>query len=125
MRSALVKGCLLLALICVAAQVPAWAQDPAKVAPESYKCIFENERVRVCEVTVKPGASVATHSHPDHFVYVIAGGTGKITPEGGEAQPIEFKAGQVTWMKAVTHSAVNTGTTELRLLVTELKPPAK
>ena len=53
-----------LALFLLALAAPAYAQDPAVVAPDFYKCTFENEHARLCEVTVKPGATVPTHSHP-------------------------------------------------------------
>jgi quercetin dioxygenase-like cupin family protein len=97
------------------------AQEPAKAAPNSYKTIFENERVRVHEVNVKPGDKVPTHSHPDHFAYAMSACTLSITPEGGKAETVETKAGQVLWLNAVTHSAENPGKTECKLLVVDLK----
>ena len=33
------------------------AEDAAKVAPHVYKVLFENERVRMLEVTMEPGDS--------------------------------------------------------------------
>ena len=101
--------------------IPLFAQDPAKVAPDIYKCIFENERVRVCEVTFKPGASVAVHSHPEHLVYVMQPGKLTITPVGGKPVDADFKAGQAMWSPADAHSAVNPGKGTLRGLVVELK----
>lgn len=100
------------------------AQDPLKAAPTMYKKHFENERVRVLEVTFKPGETIAVHSHPDHTLYAITGGKLAITA-GGKTQEVDIAAGQVMWTSAETHSAKNTGTTTLRVLVTELKeaPP--
>ena len=103
--------------------IPALAQDPAVVGSNVYKCVFENERVRLCEVTFKPGASVAVHSHPEHLVYVTSPGKLRITPANGAAVDVDFKAGQALRSGAETHSAVNTGKTELRGLVFELKEP--
>ena len=48
------------------------AQDPAEVGPHVYHCVFENGRVRVCEVRFKAGDEIGMHSHPDHFAYVIS-----------------------------------------------------
>jgi quercetin dioxygenase-like cupin family protein len=64
------------------------------------------------------------HSHPDHFVYVVTGGKLKITA-GDKVTDADLAPGQVLWIPAETHSAVNTGTTEVRAVVTELKEPVK
>lgn len=102
--------------------VPAvYAQDPAKVGPDIYKCTFENERIRLCEVKFKPGASIGVHSHPPHLVYVSAPGKLKITPKNGDPVEVDFTAGQTVWSPPDAHSAVNVGKSELRGLVIELK----
>jgi quercetin dioxygenase-like cupin family protein len=98
------------------------AADPLDVAPEMYKKEFENDRVRVMTVTFAPGQSVAEHSHPDHFAYVLETGTLKISKPSGEVAEITPKVGEVVWIPAETHSSVNTGTSEVKLLVVELKP---
>jgi len=105
--------------ICVA--LPLLAQDPAKVGSDIYRCTFENEYARLCEVVFKPGASVGMHSHPNHLVYVTAPGKLRITPAGKDPVDADFKPGMAAWMGAETHSAVNTGKTELRGLVIEFK----
>ena len=97
------------------------AADPLEVAPDMYKLKFENDRVRVMEVTFQPGQSIPEHSHPDHFVTVEEGGQLKITKADGTITDADLKVGDVVWINAETHSAVNTGTTVVRLLVTELK----
>lgn len=103
----------------------AFAQDPAKVGPDIYKCTLDNERVRVCEVTFKPGAKIAKHSHPDHVAFVIRGGKLRITGDDGKTQDIDLKPGQAHWLTAQSHSAENVGKTRVRLVVVELKEPAK
>jgi ketosteroid isomerase-like protein/quercetin dioxygenase-like cupin family protein len=110
-----------LLLVVSLVSLPLFAQDAAKVGPDVYKCILENDMVRVCEVTFKPGASVAVHSHPQHLVYVITPGKLKITPVGAAPVEVDFKPGQAVWSPAETHSAINAGKTELRGLVVELK----
>jgi quercetin dioxygenase-like cupin family protein len=115
----------LLALVGIAAAAPAFAQDPLKVAPSMYKLDFENERIRVMEVTFKPGEKIAPHSHPDHFVYVLSAGKLKITHGDGTSADFEGVVGANAWIPAETHYAQNIGTTEFRALVIELKEPAK
>ncbi len=102
----------------------AMAQDPVKVAPDNYKVALENDNLRVCNVTVKPGGKVAMHSHPDHVVYAVNGGKMKFTFPDGKSKDVELKTGEATFIKAETHSGENTGSGELKLVVFELKKPA-
>ena len=99
----------------------AMAADPLDVAPDMYKKDFENDRVRVMHVTFAPGQSIKEHSHPDHFIYCLEAGSLKITKADGTVAEVSPKVGDVVWIPAETHSAVNTGTTEVKLLVVELK----
>lgn len=101
--------------------LPLFAQDPAKVGANVYNCVLENERIRICEIKFKPGDRIAMHSHPDHAVYVVAPGRIKITNAAGKVSDLDFKAGQSAWIPAEAHWAVNTGSTELRGVVIELK----
>lgn len=99
------------------------AQDPVEVGPHIYSVKFENEQVRVCEITFKVGDHIDMHSHPDHFVYVLAAGTLKLSyPDGREAEFVG-EPGQIVWIPAESHAAVNTGSTEFHALVVELKKP--
>lgn len=100
------------------------AQDPAAVAPETYKQTFDNERVRVFEVTFKKGASVAMHSHPDHVAYVVTGGKLEMTLADGTKHLIEAKPGQTIFLPAEAHSTRNVGSGNVRVIVTELKEAA-
>ena len=53
--------------------------DPLDVASNVYNFKMENERVRVLNVTFKPGDKAVMHHHPDHVVYVLEGGKMKLT----------------------------------------------
>ncbi len=44
---------------------PISAQDPVQVAPNNYKVVFENERVRVLSFHARPGEKWPLHVHPD------------------------------------------------------------
>lgn len=92
------------------------------VAPDMYSLVFENERVRVMQVVFKPGQSIKEHTHPnDHYVYVLEGGQLTISKKDAPPSVADIKVGQVLWIPAETHSAKNTGTTQVKLLVNELK----
>lgn len=112
---------LTLAVVLMASS--AFAADPLEVAPDMYTLQFENERVRVMQVVFQPGQQIAEHSHPDHFVNVLEAGTIQITKADGSVSDAVVNVGDVIWIDAETHSAVNTGTTLVRLLVVELKEP--
>ena len=111
---------LLTVMALVSAQV-VLAEDPLVVAPKLYKRLFENDRVRVMEVTFAPGDKIAKHSHPDHFVTVLEPGRLKIFKPDGSGQELDLKKEEVIWIPAESHWAQNTGTTTVKLLVTELK----
>ena len=100
---------------------PAMAQDPLEIGPDVYKKVFENDRVRVLEAQFKTGSKIAMHSHPDHFAYVLSPGMMRLSYPDGTTKDVELKIGDVMWLKAETHAGENIGTTEVDLLVVELK----
>jgi beta-alanine degradation protein BauB len=99
--------------------------DPAVVASDVYTLLMENDRVRVFNITFKPGQKAVMHGHPDHVVYVIADGMLKLTLPDGNSQVIPAKAGQALWIGAGPHATENVGTTEAHLIAIELKEPQK
>lgn len=121
------KKLFVFALLMGLAAAPAMAAEktypgPQEAAGNVYHQIFDNEKVRVSEITFKPGDKAAMHTHPwPHAIYVIEPGTLTITHPDGTSQTVSAKAGEVLWMGAETHEAVNTGTTTLRATVTEIK----
>ncbi len=99
----------------------AMAQDPLKVGAGVYTLAFENERTRVCDIQFEPGEKVATHSHPDHMVYVLSAGTLEISKPDGSKSVVEATPGQILWIPAETHWAQNVGKTTLHAIVVEFK----
>ena len=97
------------------------AQDPTKVSPETHKVILENERVRVLEVRVKPGEKVPMHSHPANVVYFLNNAKERFTFPDGTTKDRDDTLGVASWSEAVTHSAENTGITEIHVVQVELK----
>jgi beta-alanine degradation protein BauB len=120
------KGWVVAAAVLGLALYRATAQDPLAVAPDMYRLLLDNERVRVMEVTFKPGQKIASHSHPDHCMYVAEAGKLRISKPDGSSSEVELQLGQVVWVPAETHWAENIGQTTVRIVVHELKsPPAK
>ena len=97
------------------------AQDPATVNAKSITVKLDNPRVRVLDVTLKPGEKENTHAHPAYVVYVIEGGKVRNHATDGKVVEYELKTGEVVYRDPLTHWAENIGTTTLRLVVVELK----
>lgn len=111
----------ILAVAFMFAAIPVLAQDPVKAAPQAFKELLNNSEVRVLEYTSKPGQKEAMHSHPAILLYVIQGGKLKSTTPDGTSKEIEYKAGDIQWREAITHSGENVGTTEMKSLLIEVK----
>ena len=97
------------------------AQDIVKVSPNNCKVVLDNDQVRVIRVTLKPGEKLEMHSHGAYIVYSLTSGKATYTMADGKTEEREMKAGQAVWSTGATHSTENTGTTETRALVIELK----
>lgn len=100
-------------------------QDPAKVGSKNVKVVFENHRLRVIEVRVKPGEKLPMHSHPAHLTLTLSDFKGKYLGTKGEAQIFEGKNSAWSWTEPITHSSENVGTTEIHAFAIELKDPPR
>jgi hypothetical protein len=65
------------------------------------------------------------HSHPAHLTIVMSDWQGVNTPQGGAPKARQRKFGDVFWSEAETHKVENTGKTNSRVLIVELKTPGK
>lgn len=115
----------LLGLASVIAQSSVLAQDPVKVAPKNVKVVFENNRIRVIEVRMKPGEKLPMHSHPPHLTLTLTDFKGKYVGADGQAQIGEGKTSAWSWTEAITHASENVGTTEIHAFAIEMKEPPR
>jgi quercetin dioxygenase-like cupin family protein len=97
------------------------SKDPVKISPQYYKVLLENDQVRVLEYRLKPGEKEAMHSHPAGIVYTLSDGKMKTTLPNGETHESDRKMGEAIWRDPTTHTAENTGTTEIHALAVEMK----
>jgi beta-alanine degradation protein BauB len=97
------------------------SEDAVRVAPETYKVLFENNDVRVLDVRLKKGGNSEMHSHPKSVVCCLNNSTAKFTFPGGNTENVDLKAGQTVWLDVVSHSVENTGPEEMRAVLVELK----
>jgi len=97
------------------------AQDPAVVNSKTIKVKFENDRVRVLEATLPPGAKEQVHSHPAYLIYVLEGGRYRNYASDGKITEGELKSGKVLFREPLTHAAENIGDKPLQMILVELK----
>lgn len=97
------------------------SQDAVKVAPESYKVLFENDDVRVLDVRLKKGGVSEMHSHPKSVAYCLNNSKLRFTFPGGKNENVDFRIGQAVWLDPLSHSVENVGSDEMRAVMVELK----
>lgn len=96
--------------------------DPLAAGTKIYSKVFENEKLRVSEITFKPGDVMPMHTHAyDHLLYIIEAGQLTISQPDGKKTVVDATVGQTMWMGKETHTAVNTGKTPFRALIVEVK----
>src|SRR5437764_5274986 len=93
------------------------ATDAATAAPNVYRVLFENERVRLLEARVKPGDSSTLHAHPNYPIYTLEDGKVTFTSASGDTVDVDLKAGQTMWREAEEHAAKKPGSTEVVALL--------
>lgn len=58
------------------------ADDAVQAAPNNYKIILENAKVRVLEFHGKKGDKIPMHTHPNYVSYFLTDGKGNFTSNG-------------------------------------------
>lgn len=118
---------------------PAIAQDKGKDAKAAsavkaekglatFKELIDNDRVRVFEITFKPGdQGTPSNKRPPRVVRVLKGGTLMRTYDDGTTDKIEFKTGEVRFFEGDSKSSriKNVGKTDIVLYNVFLKEAKK
>ena len=121
-RSTALLACILAATALV--PLSGAAQDMAMTAGDNVKVLLDNDKVRVLELQMPPGARTGMHSHGEHVVYFVTAGEAAQTGADGATTTMQRKAGETLWSGPATHDTQNTGATAVRTLVIELKAAA-
>ena len=95
--------------------------DAVSVAPDLYKVLLENDRVRVLDVQYGPGVKSDMHSHPDLVAVFLTASKARLSLTDGQTLDIEVQAGESLFIEAQEHTVENTGTAEIHGLLVELK----
>jgi len=102
-------------------------QAPVEIKGEAHHHPkFENESVRIWDVTVPAGEGTLWHIHRnDNVVITLAGANLRPENVSGSPAEAEWKFGEIRFAKATyTHRAINIGTTPFHNLTIELLKPA-
>ena len=97
------------------------AQDATTADAKHYKVMFENDQVRVLRVAYGAKEKSVLHSHPDSVAVSLTGMQGKFTLADGKSENRSFKAGEVRWSPAETHTPENAGGKPFEVILVELK----
>lgn len=112
-------------LIGLALSATAFAADypgPHEAGPNIYRLISDNDQVRVSEIKFNVGDSIPMHHHSyGHSLYIVEAGQLTISKPDGSSTVVAAKVGDVMWMGVEDHAAANTGSTVVRVIITEVK----
>ena len=63
------------------------------------RLLFENDRVRVWDLTLAPGESTGRHRHTDDYFYVVIGrgNLQGVDADGAKGEPRSMADGEVRW----------------------------
>ena len=94
--------------------------DAVTVAPGLYKVLADTLGIRIVEVNYAPGDSSAMHWHPDYAIYTAQGGTVTFYAKDGSSNAVTLPTGATLIKPAEWHAAKNTGTSPLKVILTEV-----
>lgn len=98
----------------------------AEKGKSTTKVLIDNDKVRVFEVTYKPGDASPNVARPARVIRTLKGGTLESTYADGKKEKRETKAGEVIFREASTpYTPKNVGKSDVVLFVVYLKEPKK
>lgn len=99
------------------------AMDPLTVGAQFSKKLHDTLNIKLYESILKPGDSAALHTHPDHTVYVLQGGTLAVGFNGAASQLMELKTGMGFISGYLSDIAKNVGTTTVKMVIADIYRP--
>lgn len=99
------------------------AMDLALTGGDSIEVLADTLGIKMYIGSMAPGDSVAWHSHPDHTIYVLKGGTLAVYFKGAEKQIMELPDGIGFISPSMSDAAVNIGNTTIKLLTHDVYRP--
>lgn len=100
------------------------AMDPYVQGGEGTKKLGDTLGLKMYEFTVGPGESWGLHTHPDHVVYFLEGGSMALyMQEAGRTDTINFPTGMALISGPLTDSGKNVGKTTIKMVVADIHRP--
>jgi quercetin dioxygenase-like cupin family protein len=97
------------------------AQDPMTLPKNAPGLVLENGRVRVLHALYRAGEKTTMHSHPDHVLHIVKGGTIRLVYPSGKEETMDLESGKTIFMDAQSHEVTNLSDSDIDLIVIELK----
>jgi len=95
--------------------------DAVNIAPHLHTVLFEDDKLRVLKVSVKPGETADMHWHPHNINYILSSGTLSFEKQDGSTVVVDLAEGQVTNSIESSHGVKNVGDTVVETVQVELK----
>lgn len=95
--------------------------DAVTVAPDHYKVVEENDKVRILEFRGETGDKTEMHSHPAVVAIALSSAEVRFTLAGGQSMEIALSAGQAMYMDAADHATEILGSGAAHVILVELK----
>ena len=99
------------------------SRDALQIAPQHYRLEFENDKMRVLRLTLKPSETVPMHDDKDALIVCLRECHMRFTSPNGRSEDIHMEAGGARWIYGDTRSEKNLGTQPADLLFIETKSP--
>ena len=123
MRTSRIAGLVFLATATLAQQ----QQQPVEITSEpSHHLVFQNEYVRVFDVTVAPKATTLVHRHNHDYLFVTLGDSDVVSARVGEKPAaLHLKDGEVRYTPGnFAHAAINESDRPFHNITIELLKPS-
>ncbi len=95
--------------------------DAVSAAPDRYRVVEENDRVRILEFHGNPGDATTMHSHPAVVAVAITGAEVRFTLPNGQSVELTLAPGQAMYQDADDHATEVLGSSEAHVVLIELK----
>lgn len=100
---------------------PAMMASMAMAGKAEITILLENAKVKVYEVTFRPGDAAPSQLRPNRVIhYKTPGKLTRVYPDG-KLEDRTFAAGDTIWIEAGTYAVKNTGMTTVKLMGIEVK----
>jgi hypothetical protein len=94
-------------------------RDALQVDPQHYRLDFDNDKMRVLRLTLKPSETVLMHDDPDALVVCLKECHVRFTSPNGRSEDIHMEPGASRWLYGETRSEKNLGTKPVEMLFVE------